>query len=131
MEAYRKLINNTQFNETKKLSQLRTDYGYPVREFKIVKTKYGISKIATLYDPESQPDVFDVFLPIRFNDVAFDDDTYQHYLIYHGEKVGKNSKEYHNIRFEILERIAQKTFTLLEIYDPDISNLNEELELSE
>src|SRR5277367_760322 len=130
MEAYLNSINNTksQFNETKKLEELTIDYKYPVEEFKIVKTKYGISKIATLID-ESR--IIDVFLPIRFNDVVFDEDKYKHYLIYHGKRVGMNSKEYHDIQFEIFEIIQQNTFTLLEIYNPDITNLDEELELSE
>ena len=52
MEAYLNSINNrkSQFNETKKLTQLSIDHRYPVQEFKIVKTKYGTSKIVTLFD---------------------------------------------------------------------------------
>ena len=80
MEAYLNSINNTknQSNETKKLTQLSIDYRYPVQEFKIVKTKYGTSKIVTLIDENNNP--FDVFLPNRFTDVEFNN-NYKHYLI--------------------------------------------------
>src|SRR5277367_765682 len=100
MEAYLNSINNikSQFNETKKLTELNIDYRYPVQTFKTVNTKYGTSKIATLID-ESRS--IDVFLPNRFNDVIFDEDKYKHYLIYHGKKLMKDGKQFHDVQFEL------------------------------
>src|SRR5277367_3326297 len=104
MEAYLNLINNTksQFNETKKLEELTTGYKYPVQTFKTAKTKYGTSKIVTLIDiTETESRSIDVFLPKRFNEVEFDEDNYKHYLIYHGMKLMKDGKEFHDVQFEI------------------------------
>src|SRR5271163_4804018 len=119
MEAYLNSINNTksQFNETKKLTELSIDYRYPVQTFKTVKTKYGTSKIVTLIY-ESR--LIDEFLPNRFNEVEFDEDKYKHYLIYHGKKLMKDGKQFHDVQFDIIEIIPQKTFNLLRIYNPDI-----------
>ena len=101
MEAYLKSINNTksQFNETKKLTQLSIDHRYPVQEFKILKTKYGTSKIVTLIDESRIP--VDVFLPNRFTDVEFNN-NYKHYLIYHGKKPMKDGKQFHDKEVKIV-----------------------------
>src|SRR5277367_2291248 len=111
MEAYLNSLNNTksQFNETKKLDELTTDNKYPVQTFKTAKTKYGTSKIVTLIDennnqsftPETQSRSIDVFLPNRFNEVEFDEDKYKHYLIYHGKKLMKDGKQFHDVQFEL------------------------------
>src|SRR5277367_6239558 len=111
MEAYLNSINNTksQFNITKKLSELTIDYRYPVQTFKTVKTKYGTSKIVTLIDennnrsfaPETESRSIDVFLPNRFNEVEFNDIMYKHYLIYHGKKLMKDGKQFHDVQFEL------------------------------
>src|SRR5277367_1418562 len=124
MEAYLNSINNTksQFNETKKLDELTTDYRYPVQTFKTAKTKYGTSKIVTLIDENNNQ--IDVFLPNRFNEVEFDEDKYKHYLIYHGKKLMKDGKQFHDVQFDIIEIIPQKTFNLLGIYNPDITILD-------
>src|SRR5277367_5602991 len=99
MEAYLNSINNTksQFNETKKLDDLTIDYKYPIQTFKTAKTKYGTSKIVTLID-ESRS--IDVFLPNRFNEVEFND-NYKHILIYHGKKLMKDGKQFHDVEFEL------------------------------
>src|SRR5271163_852818 len=122
MEAYLKSINNikSQFNETKKLTELSIDYRYPVQTFKTVKTKYGTSKIVTLIDGNNNNNQIDVFLPNRFNEVEFNEDKYKHYLIYHGKKLMKDGKQFHDVQFDIIEIIPQKTFNLLRIYNPDI-----------
>src|SRR5277367_3781083 len=111
MEAYLNSINNTksQFNETKKLDELTIGYKYPVQTFKSVNTKYGTSKIVTLIDvnnnqsfiTETESRSIDVFLPNRFNEVEFDEDNYKHYLIYHGKKLMKDGKKFHDVEFEI------------------------------
>ena len=110
MEAYLNSINNVKssFNETRKLTQLRFDHRYPVQEFKMVKTKFGTSKIATLMDENNK--IIDVFLPNRFTDVVFNN-NYKHYLIYHGKKSMKDGRQFHDVEFKlesILNHISYK-----------------------
>ena len=94
-------VNNRKFNLTKKLSDLTVNQRYLVVSFKNVPTKYGESLIATINDNNS---VFDVFLPKRYSEVIFNNDYYEHYLIYKGKEMMKNGTEFHNIYFDVKAR---------------------------
>lgn len=54
-----------QFRRTVNIGQLDGDASYPVKEMRIVVTKYGENLVATLSDHNSGEEI-DVFLPRRY-----------------------------------------------------------------
>jgi hypothetical protein len=107
MTTYLLALNsvNREFNKTKKLNELALECGYKLKAIKSVKTKYGLSKVATLLD-QDLCSLVDVFLPTRYNDIEFNM-NYNHLLMYHGKKRLPNGNDFHDLEFVVCGELGK------------------------
>lgn len=107
MDAFVNQFNNvsaTKFNRTVKLDELDGHTHYPVKNMRIVKTKYGDHIVTTLLDLSNGGEI-DVFLPQRYVKVidptSFDMAFANNLRLLRGDKVSST----YNIRLEIVENL--------------------------